>query len=79
MLLIAQDLAVVPMLIIVVGLAGPRGVDLPALVLKLALAVAALVALIWYLSRRQRTHLPFRRLSVRHIPTSPRSARSRCA
>ena len=67
-----------PMLIIVVGLAGPDGVDLPALVLKLALAVAALVALIWYLSRRQRTHLPFRRLWCA-TPTSPRSARSRCA
>jgi CPA2 family monovalent cation:H+ antiporter-2 len=69
--LIAQDLAVVPMLIIVVGLAGPDGVDLPALVLKIALAVAALVALIWYLSRRQRTHLPFRRLWVRHPDLAP--------
>ena len=76
--LIAQDLAVVPMLIIVVGLAGPQGVDLPALVLKLALAVAALVALIWYLSRRQRTHLPFRRLWVRHADLAPIGALALC-
>ncbi|MCE3250331.1 MAG: cation/H(+) antiporter, partial [Geminicoccaceae bacterium] len=37
----------------------------------IALAVAALVALIWYLSRRQRTHLPFRRLWVRHPDLAP--------
>ena len=69
--LIAQDLAVVPMLIVVVGMARPEGVDLPALLLKLALAVAALIALIWFLSRRQRTHLPFRRLWVRHPDLAP--------
>jgi CPA2 family monovalent cation:H+ antiporter-2 len=64
--LIAQDLAVVPMLVIIVGMASPEGVDLPALLLKLALAVAALIVLIRFLSRRHRTHLPFRHLWVRH-------------
>jgi CPA2 family monovalent cation:H+ antiporter-2 len=76
--LIAQDLAVVPMLIIVVGMASPAGVDLPALLLKLALAVAALTALIWFLSRRQRTHLPFRRLWVRHPDLAPIGALALC-
>jgi CPA2 family monovalent cation:H+ antiporter-2 len=76
--LIAQDLAVVPMLIIIVGMASPEGVDLPALLLKLALAVAALTALIWFLSRRQRTHLPFRRLWVRHPDLAPIGALALC-
>jgi CPA2 family monovalent cation:H+ antiporter-2 len=64
--LIAQDLAVVPMLIIIVGLSSEAGVDVGSLLLKLTLAVMALAALIWWLSRRQRTHLPFRHLLVRY-------------
>src|SRR5918996_1320172 len=40
--LIAQDLAVVPMLIIIVGLSSEQGIDVAALLFKLAVAVAAL-------------------------------------
>ena len=76
--LIAQDLAVVPMLIVIGGMAATHGVDLPALVLKLALAVAALAGLIWLLSRRQRIHLPFRRLWVRHPDLAPIGALALC-
>jgi CPA2 family monovalent cation:H+ antiporter-2 len=76
--LIAQDLAVVPMLIVIGGMADAQGIDLPALVLKIALAVAALVALIWALSRRQRIHLPFRRLWVRHPDLAPIGALALC-
>jgi monovalent cation:H+ antiporter-2, CPA2 family len=76
--LIAQDLAVVPMLIIIVGLSSEAGVDIGALLLKLAVAVAALAALIWWLSRRQRAHLPFRNLLVRYADLAPVAALALC-
>ena len=76
-MLIAQDLAVVPMLIIIVGLSSEAG-SIGALLLKLTVAVAALAALIWWLSRRQRVHLPFRGLLVRYADLA-RSPRWRCA
>jgi CPA2 family monovalent cation:H+ antiporter-2 len=76
--LIAQDLAVVPMLIVIGGMARPDGVDLPALLLKLALAVGALALLIAALSRRQRIHLPFRQLWVRHADLAPIGALALC-
>jgi monovalent cation:H+ antiporter-2, CPA2 family len=76
--LIAQDLAVVPMLIIIVGLSSEEGVDVGALLFKLAVAVAALAALIWWLSRRQRAHLPFRNLLVRYADLAPVAALALC-
>jgi CPA2 family monovalent cation:H+ antiporter-2 len=76
--LIAQDLAVVPMLIIVVGMAGEEGIDVTDLTLKLAIAVAALAALIWWLSRRHRIHLPFRPLLVRYADLVPIAAVTLC-
>jgi CPA2 family monovalent cation:H+ antiporter-2 len=76
--LIAQDLAVVPMLIIIVGLSSEEGIDVSALLLKLAVAVAALAALIWWLSRRHRTHLPFRHLLVRYADLAPVAALALC-
>jgi CPA2 family monovalent cation:H+ antiporter-2 len=76
--LIAQDLAVVPMLIIIVGMSSEAGIDLGALLLKLAVAVAALAALIWWLSRRHRAHLPFRNLLVRYADLAPVAALALC-
>ena len=76
--LIAQDLAVVPMLIIIVGLSSETGVDLAPLALKLLVAVAVLAALIWWLSRRQRVHLPFRGLLVRYADLAPVAALALC-
>ena len=76
--LIAQDLAVVPMLIIIVGLSSETGIDLGALLLKLTVAVAVLAALIWWLSRRQRVHLPFRDLLVRYADLAPVAALALC-
>ena len=76
--LIAQDLAVVPMLIIIVGLSSEAGVEFGSLLLKLTIAVAALAALIWSLSRRQRVHLPFRGLLVRYADLAPVAALTLC-
>ncbi|MEF2552683.1 cation:proton antiporter [Aurantimonas sp. A2-1-M11] len=50
--LIAQDLAVVPMLIIATSLGGEEAVSWGAVGLKIAVAVAALGGLLWFLGRR---------------------------
>ena len=56
--LIAQDLAIVPMLLIVNGLAGGAGITFMGY-LKLFLAVGLLAAMIVLLTRRARVGLPF--------------------
>ncbi|HEX6111671.1 MAG TPA: cation:proton antiporter [Geminicoccaceae bacterium] len=76
--LIAQDLAVVPMLIIIVGLSSEGGVEFAPLFLKLAVALAVLAVMIWWLSRRQRVHLPFRHLLVRYADLAPVAALALC-
>jgi K+:H+ antiporter len=76
--LIAQDLAVVPMLIIIVGLSSETGVELAPLVLKLLVAVAVLAAPTLWLNRRQRVHLPFRGLLVRYADLAPVAALALC-
>jgi monovalent cation:H+ antiporter-2, CPA2 family len=76
--LIAQDLAVVPMLIIIVGLSSEAGVDVAAITVKLTIAMAALATLIWWLSRRHRVHLPFRHLLVRYSDLAPVAALALC-
>jgi CPA2 family monovalent cation:H+ antiporter-2 len=76
--LIAQDLAVVPMLIIIVGLSSEAGDDVAAITVKLTIAMAALAVLIWWLSRRHRVHLPFRHLLVRYADLAPVAALALC-
>lgn len=49
--LIAQDIAVVPMLIIASSLGGDEAADWGTLVIKIVVAVALLGALLWYLGR----------------------------
>jgi monovalent cation:H+ antiporter-2, CPA2 family len=55
--LIAQDLAVVPMLLIVGDLG--RGTFDPMILVKLGAAGLILAAVIWFLSRRERVKFPF--------------------
>ncbi|MCQ0988314.1 cation:proton antiporter [Jiella marina] len=50
--LIAQDLAVVPMLIIATSLGGSEEIAWTGLIVKIAIAVAVLAGLLWYLGRR---------------------------
>lgn len=76
--LIAQDLAVVPMLIVIGGLSAGGGVDYLALALKVSLGLLALTAMIWFLSRRQRQHLPFRQVIIRHPDLAPIGALAIC-
>ncbi|TVR98230.1 MAG: cation:proton antiporter [Rhodospirillales bacterium] len=54
---IAQDLAVVPMLMVLAALGGTRGLD-PWLGLEIVVAVGLLAALIAYFTRRKRVILP---------------------
>ncbi len=76
--LIAQDLAVVPMLIIVSELASETGIDIGRLLFELCAAITVLVALIWLLSRRQRMRLPFRPLLLRYPDLAPLAALAVC-
>ena len=57
-ILIAQDLAVVPMLLILNGMGGPRGFDVITLI-PIAAAIGLLALLIWYFGKRERIDLPF--------------------
>jgi monovalent cation:H+ antiporter-2, CPA2 family len=76
--LIAQDLAVVPMLIVVSGLASETGVEVGRLLFEVAAAVTVLAGLIWMLSRRHRMRLPFRPLLLRYPDLAPIAALAIC-
>ncbi len=56
--LIAQDLAVVPMLLLIQSLGGSGGLNISTLVV-LALAIVLLIAMIVFLTQRERVGLPF--------------------
>jgi K+:H+ antiporter len=62
----------------VVGISSPDGVSVTAVLLKIALAVLALIALIWFLGRRPHRHLPFRHLWLRHPDLAPIGALALC-
>ena len=74
--LIAQDLAVAPMLIILTGLSGD-GFDFFT-VLEICLTVGLLILLILYLSRRQRFNLPFSNLVLGKVDLRPVAALAWC-
>ena len=67
--LIAQDLAVVPMILTVDDLAG-RGVSAEGIA-KVVIAVAAVTAIIFYLARRGRFSLPFTERVASHSELRP--------
>ena len=61
-ILIAQDLAIVPMMLIIATLAPSQEFELASL-LPLAGAIGFLAFFIWFLGRRGRVRLPFRKLT----------------
>ncbi len=74
--LIAQDIAVVPMLLLLGSIGGDE-VDwqaIPAFVGGLAF----LVGMIWFLGRRERWRLPFRTVMLRHPEIAPIAALTYC-
>ena len=74
--LIAQDLAVAPMLIILTGLSGD-GFDF-FIALGICLTVGLLILLIRYLSRRQSFNLPFSNLVLGKVDLRPVAALAWC-
>jgi CPA2 family monovalent cation:H+ antiporter-2 len=75
--LIAQDLAVVPMLIVAGAMAG-EGRFTYVVGIKVTVSVALLAALIWYLSRRRRVGLPIQRLMRGKTDVIPLAALAFC-
>lgn len=76
-ILIAQDLAVVPMLLVLNGMAGPTGFR-PIDLLPVAGAVGFLVLLIWYFSGRPYLRLPFAHWARRDLDLVPLSGLALC-
>jgi CPA2 family monovalent cation:H+ antiporter-2 len=74
--LIAQDLAVVPMML-TIGAMGGDGFDWVAAP-KILLSVAFLVGLILYLSRRRKVHLPFGPIVAGNADLKPLAAVAFC-
>ena len=75
--LIAQDLAVVPMMLIV-GSFGSGGAPAVEAVLKVGLSVGFLALLIFYLSRRRRIRLPFTQLVGNSTDLTPLAGLAFC-
>ena len=59
--LIAQDLAVAPMLLVITSFGGDQGFN-PFVLVEVLLSVAVLIAVILFMTRRQRINLPFHSL-----------------
>jgi monovalent cation:H+ antiporter-2, CPA2 family len=57
-ILIAQDIAIIPMLLLIQGL-GEDAIPYGWLLLKLVAAVGLMVLITWYFTRRERVHIPF--------------------
>ena len=74
--LIAQDLAVAPMLIVLGGMTG-EGFDF-LVILELLLTVGLLVLLIRYLARDRKLNLPFAKLVLGRVDLRPVAALAWC-
>lgn len=69
--LVAQDLAIVPMILIIRGLQPNGNFDLTLMMAKILISVGLLAILVWYLSRRERINIPFLRLAAGHADLTP--------
>src|SRR3990167_3090412 len=58
-ILVAQDLSIVPMILIIRGLQPGAEVNLTLMMVKIIISVGLLAALVCYLSRKERLRLPF--------------------
>jgi CPA2 family monovalent cation:H+ antiporter-2 len=69
--LVAQDLAIVPMIIILRGLGSGEELDLGLITAKIVASGGLLAILVWYLSRKEKIHLPFLKVVVGHTDLTP--------
>jgi CPA2 family monovalent cation:H+ antiporter-2 len=76
--LIAQDIAVVPMLLLLGSIGGgEEAVDWQAIPAFIG-GIGFLVGLIWFLGRRERWHLPLRSVMLRYPEITPIAALTYC-
>jgi CPA2 family monovalent cation:H+ antiporter-2 len=76
-ILIAQDLAVVPMMLVLNAMASESGIDAGAL-LPMVVAVALLTLFVWFLSRAQKISLPMSRWVAGDHDLMPLAALAYC-
>ncbi len=76
-ILIAQDLAVVPMMLLL-GSLKQEASELPLSMLKVALSIGFLVLMVIYLSRRHRIRLPFAQMVGDNIDLTPLAGLAFC-
>lgn len=69
--LVAQDLAIVPMILIIRGLQPGGQLNLITMVFKIVITMGLLAILVWYLSRKERIRLPYLRMVVGHTDLTP--------
>ncbi|OJW50211.1 MAG: hypothetical protein BGO67_02475 [Alphaproteobacteria bacterium 41-28] len=69
--LVAQDLAIVPMILIIRGLQPGGTLSIPFMLIKIVISVGLLALLVWYLSRKERIRLPFLHMVVDHTDLTP--------
>ncbi|MBS0272249.1 MAG: cation:proton antiporter [Proteobacteria bacterium] len=69
--LVAQDLSIVPMILIIRGLQPGGHLGLVTMVFKVVITMGLLVLLVWYLSRKERIRLPYLRMVVGHTDLTP--------
>ncbi len=76
-ILVAQDLAVVPMMLIISSFRGGQGMGLESLMM-VGLSVGFLALLILYLLRRQRLRLPFAKFVGNNVDLTPLAGLAFC-
>ncbi|MDI9638416.1 cation:proton antiporter [Kamptonema cortianum] len=69
--LVAQDLAIVPMILIIRGLQPGGEFNLTIMLLKILISLGLLAVLVWYLSRKERIRLPFLTQVADHVDLTP--------
>lgn len=77
-ILIAQDLAVAPMLIIVSNLASDGGGGIGIMVFEVSASIAILIGIILFLTRQSKVNLPFHTLVSRNADLKPLAALAFC-
>ncbi|MBI2706782.1 MAG: cation:proton antiporter [Proteobacteria bacterium] len=70
-ILIAQDLAIVPMILIVRSLQPHNELGIFLMLTKIIVSIGLLAVLVWYLSRRERLPLSFLKMAAGHTDLTP--------
>ncbi|HBG34027.1 MAG TPA: cation/H(+) antiporter [Holosporales bacterium] len=70
-ILVAQDLAIVPMILIIRGLQPGAEFHVTLMMVKIIISVGLLTVLVWYLSRKERLRLPFLRQVTGNVDLTP--------